>query len=250
MAHAGVPVTMMDCDPNRSLTWWSTQGALPDRMRILSEVTEASIVKAVKVHDREGRLVVMDMEGVASRLVSRAISQADLVITPMRTIRQTAHGWTHHGAGGRHHPPPTARTGCLFGCSSGNLRTMPAQGNMEAAIDAAVRSGRPPSHRRHKMNDHESFAVDHARLRPREKDQRRSHKQTRRGTGTGSTLATSTAHVPAIHEVMPGSGGKRSETPGRSQGIEESSLQGAGASLSRDGRRRRSNSIPRQSRGL
>ena len=84
MAHAGVPVTMMDCDPNRSLTWWSTQGALPDRMRILSEVTEASIVKAVKVHDREGRLVVMDMEGVASRLVSRAISQADLVITPMR----------------------------------------------------------------------------------------------------------------------------------------------------------------------
>ena len=84
MAHAGVPVTMMDCDPNRSLTWWSTQSALPDRMRILSEVTEASIVKAVKVHDRQGRLVVMDMEGVASRLVSRAISQADLVITPMR----------------------------------------------------------------------------------------------------------------------------------------------------------------------
>ena len=70
MTHAGVPVTMMDCDPNRSLTWWSTQAALPDRMRVLSEVTEASVVKAVQLHDREGRLVVMDMEGVASRLVS------------------------------------------------------------------------------------------------------------------------------------------------------------------------------------
>ena len=39
-------------------------------MRVLSEVTEASVVKAVQLHDREGRLVVMDMEGVASRLVS------------------------------------------------------------------------------------------------------------------------------------------------------------------------------------
>ena len=179
MAHAGVPVTMMDCDPNRSLTWWSTQGALPDRMSILSDVTEASVVKAVKLHDREGRLVVMDMEGVASRLVSRAISQADIVITPMRatTLDATVGGRAlqllaeeeesprpddfpcrhfHHDAG---HPDQAARRhrgitrsagvdiirpplleraafSALFQFG-GNLRTLPAQGNMEAAIDNA-----------------------------------------------------------------------------------------------------------------
>ena len=216
MAHAGVPVTMMDCDPNRSLTWWSTQSALPDRMRILSEVTEASIVKAVKVHDRQGRLVVMDMEGVASRLVSRAISQADLVITPMRatTLDATVGGRAlqlvaeeeealgrtivhsviftmtrtipdqaahrHRGitrsAGGRHHPPPTARTGCLFGSVPVRRQSpdhaSPGQYGSGHRQCVAVRSGRlPPSHRRHEMNDHESFAVDLARLRPREKDQ-------------------------------------------------------------------------------
>src|SRR5580692_7148386 len=33
---------------------------------------------------RDGRIVVVDLEGVASRLVSRAISQADLVLIPMR----------------------------------------------------------------------------------------------------------------------------------------------------------------------
>ena len=179
MAHAGVPVTMMDCDPNRSLTWWSTQGALPDRMSILSDVTEASVVKAVKLHDREGRLVVMDMEGVASRLVSRAISQADIVITPMRATtldatvggralqlvaeEEEALGWTIFHAviftmtraiRTRQHtgieasleaqgvdiirPPLLERAAfsALFQFG-GNLRTLPAQGNMEAAIDNA-----------------------------------------------------------------------------------------------------------------
>jgi chromosome partitioning protein len=32
----------------------------------------------------DGCIVKVDLEGVASRLVSRAISQADLVLTPMR----------------------------------------------------------------------------------------------------------------------------------------------------------------------
>ncbi len=179
MAHAGVPVTMMDCDPNRSLTWWSTQGALPDRMSILSDVTEASVVKAVKLHDREGRLVVMDMEGVASRLVSRVISQADIVITPMRatTLDATVGGRalqlvaeeeealgrtifraviftmtrairTRQHAGIEAsleaqgvdiiRPPLLERAAfsALFQFG-GNLRTLPAQGNMEAAIDNA-----------------------------------------------------------------------------------------------------------------
>ena len=179
MAHAGVPVTMMDCDPNRSLTWWSTQGALPDRMSILSDVTEASVVKAVKLHDREGRLVVMDMEGVASRLVSRAISQADIVITPMRatTLDATVGGRAlqlvaeeeealgrtilhaviftmtrairtrqHAGieasleAQGVDIIRPTLLERAAFSALfqfGGNLRTLPAQGNMEAAIDNA-----------------------------------------------------------------------------------------------------------------
>lgn len=45
---------------------------------------EADIIKTIRSHDRDGSVVIVDLEGVASRLVSRAISQADLVITPMR----------------------------------------------------------------------------------------------------------------------------------------------------------------------
>lgn len=84
LARGGIPVTMLDCDPNHSLTLWAERGALPDRITVQSDVTEASIVRTIKAHDADGQVVVVDLEGVASRLVSRAISQADLVLTPMR----------------------------------------------------------------------------------------------------------------------------------------------------------------------
>lgn len=84
LAHAGAKVTMLDCDPNGSLTLWASRGPLPDRITLLSEITEAAIVRTIRAHDSDGAVVIVDLEGVASRLVSRAISQADLVITPMR----------------------------------------------------------------------------------------------------------------------------------------------------------------------
>lgn len=84
LAHEGVPVTMLDCDPNRSLTLWASQSDLPGNITVLSDISEADIVRTIKAHDQDGQIVVVDLEGVASRLVSRAISQADLVLTPMR----------------------------------------------------------------------------------------------------------------------------------------------------------------------
>jgi chromosome partitioning protein len=42
-------------------------------------------VRTIKQQDVDGRVVIVDLEGVSSRLVSRAISQADLALTRMRT---------------------------------------------------------------------------------------------------------------------------------------------------------------------
>lgn len=83
LANKGVPVTMLDCDPNRSLSIWAAKG-LPQNMTALNDLTESSIVKTIKQHDSDGAVVIVDLEGVASRMVSRAISQADLVLIPMR----------------------------------------------------------------------------------------------------------------------------------------------------------------------
>lgn len=84
LAYAGANVTFLDCDPNGSLSLWAERAPLPDRIQLLSGVGEAEIIKTIRKHDTDGSVVIVDLEGVASRLVSRAISQADLVLTPMR----------------------------------------------------------------------------------------------------------------------------------------------------------------------
>jgi chromosome partitioning protein len=84
LAHAGAEIAILDCDPNRSISLWAERAPLPPRMKVRSDVGESEIVRTIKQHDSDGRLVIVDLEGVASRLVSRAISQADLVLTPMR----------------------------------------------------------------------------------------------------------------------------------------------------------------------
>lgn len=84
LAHAGAQVTMLDCDPNGSLTLWAERAPLPERITVLSDIDESGIIRTIREHDTDGSVVIVDLEGVASRLVSRAISQADLVITPMR----------------------------------------------------------------------------------------------------------------------------------------------------------------------
>ncbi len=74
----------LDCDPNRSISIWAERSQLPPRIKIRSDVGESEIVRTIKQQDADGRVVIVDLAGVASRLVSRAISQADLVLTPMR----------------------------------------------------------------------------------------------------------------------------------------------------------------------
>lgn len=84
LAHAGAQVSLLDCDPNGSLSLWHQRGACPQGIEVLNGIGESEIIRAIRAHDGDGRIVIVDLEGVASRLVSRAISQADLVLTPMR----------------------------------------------------------------------------------------------------------------------------------------------------------------------
>ncbi|TWB09310.1 chromosome partitioning protein [Nitrospirillum amazonense] len=84
LAHAGAQVVLLDCDPNRSISLWASRAPLPPRIAFHADISESEIVRAIKRHDDDGQIVIVDLEGVASRLVSRAISQADLVLTPMR----------------------------------------------------------------------------------------------------------------------------------------------------------------------
>lgn len=82
-ARLGADVTIIDTDPNRSLSRWASHG-MPPRVNMAEGVKSAEIIRAIRAADGDGRIVIVDLEGIASQLVSRAISQADLVIVPMQ----------------------------------------------------------------------------------------------------------------------------------------------------------------------
>lgn len=180
LAHAGAKVTLLDCDPNRSVTLWASRRALPKRMSLQSDVTESEIVKTIKHYDADGQIVIVDLEGVASRLVSRAISQADLVLIPMRATtldatigvralalvaeeeealgRSIAHAVVFTMTRAIKSKQHTAIEASLLGQGvdvitpplmeraafsalfefGGDLRTIPAQGSMEGAVENAA----------------------------------------------------------------------------------------------------------------
>ena len=82
-ARMGATVTALDCDPNKSLSRWASHG-LPAGVVLRGDIGRSEVVQAIREADGDGRIVIVDLEGVASQLVSRAISQADLVIVPMQ----------------------------------------------------------------------------------------------------------------------------------------------------------------------
>jgi chromosome partitioning protein len=75
-------VTLIDADPNHPIQTWATGGNTPERMTIVSDVDEDTIIERIEDAATSTPFVVVDLEGTASKIVVYAISQADLVIIP------------------------------------------------------------------------------------------------------------------------------------------------------------------------
>lgn len=83
LAVKGASVTLLDCDPNRPIAAWA-KGATASKLRVLAEIDERTIISALDAEAAERQFVIVDLEGTASRLVSRALSRSDLVLIPMQ----------------------------------------------------------------------------------------------------------------------------------------------------------------------
>lgn len=75
-------VTLIDADPNHPIQHWATGGNRPSRLTILSDADEDTIIERIEDAAEKTPFVVVDLEGTASLIVVKAISQADLVIVP------------------------------------------------------------------------------------------------------------------------------------------------------------------------
>jgi len=83
LAAQDASVTVLDCDPNRPILKWQSRRSTPAQIEV-KEATEANIIKTIDEAGARNQFVFVDLEGTASRLVSRAISRADLVLVPIQ----------------------------------------------------------------------------------------------------------------------------------------------------------------------
>lgn len=83
LAAQGASVTLIDCDPNRPILDWRS-GVSQSAVRVLGEVTESNVISTIQQEAKARQFVIVDLEGTASRLVSRAIAKASLVLIPMQ----------------------------------------------------------------------------------------------------------------------------------------------------------------------
>lgn len=83
LAHLGASVTVIDADPNRPIVdWRSGRSALS--INVIGDADESRIIRTIRDERARQQFVFVDLEGTASRLVSRAITQADLVLIPLQ----------------------------------------------------------------------------------------------------------------------------------------------------------------------
>lgn len=79
----GASVTIIDADPNRPIVRWR-DGKSRSNIQVVGDVTESSIIKVIREQSAVRQFVLVDLEGTANRLVSRAITQANLVLIPLQ----------------------------------------------------------------------------------------------------------------------------------------------------------------------
>ena len=90
LAADGASVTLLDADRNQPLSRWA-KGRDLGRIRVLPALDEETFVSML---DREaaGRdAVLVDLEGTASRILSRSVMRSDLVLIPMQPSSLDAH---------------------------------------------------------------------------------------------------------------------------------------------------------------
>ena len=83
LAHLGGSVTIIDADPNRPIVDWRSGKSTLD-LTVIGDTAESTIIRQIREEKARQQFVFVDLEGTASRLVSRAITQADLVLIPLQ----------------------------------------------------------------------------------------------------------------------------------------------------------------------
>jgi len=82
LAERGARVCVLDADPNQPILDWKINGTTTSTLEVIGGVKESNLMETVERLDHQ--FVIIDLEGTASLLVSRAIALSDFVIVPLQ----------------------------------------------------------------------------------------------------------------------------------------------------------------------
>ena len=82
LAHRGAKVTIIDTDKNADLLGWYGQGKKP--ITVTGNVREEDFIPVLDRAAENNDLVIIDLAGAATTIMSRSILRADLVLIPMQ----------------------------------------------------------------------------------------------------------------------------------------------------------------------
>lgn len=84
LTTAGQSVAIIDADPNRTIAEAWAPGASKLKPTIIADASGDTIIARIRDAAASHQWTIIDLEGIASQLVSRAISRADQVLIPLR----------------------------------------------------------------------------------------------------------------------------------------------------------------------
>ena len=84
LVRGKVAVTLIDADPNQPLVRWAKRPGKPERLTVIGDVTEDTLIDTIETAEGETPFVLVDLEGSANMMVAQAMSRADLVIIPLK----------------------------------------------------------------------------------------------------------------------------------------------------------------------
>lgn len=84
LAEQGASVTIIDADPNQFVQEWAQLPGLPSTLKVVGGAAEETIMDMIDDASSTSAFVIVDLEGVASLMVSNAISLSDLVVIPVQ----------------------------------------------------------------------------------------------------------------------------------------------------------------------
>ncbi|UDF05775.1 ParA family protein [Asticcacaulis sp. AND118] len=88
----GKPTAIIDADPRKPIASWKKKsderGTFPANLTVVSDVNEDNLIDKIETLKQLNTFVIVDLEGLASKMMSYAVARSDYILVPCKEQQQ------------------------------------------------------------------------------------------------------------------------------------------------------------------